>query len=337
MRPLLLLFAAALLTTSCGDGTTQPPPAAPPSALYALNGLGETLTRIDLDTGQTTPFVLALGSMPNALLFDHDLDRLFAVNSGDNTVWSLDPDSLTRNVTYDLGPNANPYAVAITSGGELAVSAWLSADVAFFDVASGALLRRVPVGRTPEALLALPGKLLVTVVNYDFPSGSFGPGEVVEIAEGAAAAGRRAAVGANPQDLVAGPDGRVHVVCTGNYADEGGRVFFLDAGAMTAVDSLELGGSPAEATVAGDDVYVSGYFGGLLKYDGKSHALLRGTSDPVVNAEGLGGLAFDAARERLYLAVFPDDVVYSVDTAADTLAGAWSVGDGPQDLELVTR
>ncbi len=334
---LVTLAAAVLLAAGCGTESVTRPEPAPPSALYVLNGLGETLSRVDLETGRVENDLLHLGDAPNALLFDPAGDRLFVANSGDNVVWSLQPDSLDRNGDYPLGPNTNPYGLAVTRSGELAVSGFLSGDVAFFSAATGALLRRVPVGRTPQAVLDLPGRTLVSVVHYDFPSNSFGPGEVVAIPDGAAAAGTRAIVGVNPQHLVTGPDGLLHVICTGNYVDVPGSVYFLNAVTLAVVDSLTLGGTPAAAVVVGDDVYVSAYFGGLMKYDGRTHTVLRGPSDPVLDVTGLGGLAHDATTGRLYVSAFEDDLVLVVDVAADTLAAAWPVGDGPLDVELVTR
>ena len=53
------------------------------------------------------------------------------------------------------------------------------------------------------------------------------------------------------QALALAQNGEVHVVCTGNYFSEFGRVFVIDPVAVAVVDSLDIGGSPGFIAING--------------------------------------------------------------------------------------
>lgn len=337
-----LALALALAATGCGKETTRPPGPPPAAYLLVVNSLGETFDRIDLDTGQVTQGVAATGNAPNDLWVDAARGRAWVANSMDNAVTAYDLATLAPVAAVALGPNSNPWNLAPAPNGRLLVTNWLAGDVAEIDAAAGALLQRIPVGRTPEGILAGSSAtfLRVTLVNYDEATHRFGPGQVFTYCP---VCQREPAplvtVGTNPQTLLTGPDGRIHVVCTGNFGGyepaEWGQVRVLDWPTLGQQDTLRLGGTPDRAQVVGDMVYVSAFFGGLMKYDGRTHAVLRDSTRPILDAPGLGAMAYDAGRKRLYVAGFDDDTIYVVDTTADTLVTAWPVGDGPVALARV--
>lgn len=341
LAPPLLLATALVLLGGCGDGETDPPGPPPPAYLLVLNSLGETLDRIDLDTGVVEYAITPTGNAPNDLLVDAVRNRAWVANSGDNSVAAFDLATLGAGPVALLGPNSNPWALARLTDGGIAVTNWLSGDVAWIDPQSGAVGGRIPVGRAPQALIPAPdpAHLLVTLVQYDFPSGRFGPGLVQPLCPDCGEPRRPAvAVGTNPQTLVLGPDGGIHVVCTGNYGGyaptRAGEIHILDPTTYAPRDTIALGGSPDRAAVAGNFVYVSA-LEGLLKYDGVTHAVINDAAHPILNASTLGGLVVDEARHRLYVTGFTDDLVYVLDTLADTLVTAWEVGDGPVTLARV--
>lgn len=332
---------AALLLPGCGDPQPDPPGPPPPAYLLVLNTLGETIDRIDPDTGVVEGSVLTVGNAPNDLRVDRSRHRVWVANSGDNSVTSYDLRTLGAGPAARLGPNSNPWSLLLTADGGLFVTNWLAGDVAVINPADGSVVARLPVGQAPEGLLAAPNPahILVTLVQYDFPTGRFGPGLLQPLCPNCGEPRRpRVEIGTNPQSLLIGPDGRVHVVCTGNYGgyepSQAGTVHILDPVSYAPVDTVALGGSPDRAAVAGNFVYVSAVEG-LLKYDGVTHAALNDAAHPVLAASTLGGLIVDGARHRLYVTGFADDLVYVIDTRADTLVATWPVGDGPVALAWV--
>lgn len=338
---LLLALVLALAAPGCGEKSTRPPGPPPAAYLLVLNSLGETFDRIDLDTGQVTQGVATTGNAPNDLWVDDARGRAWVANSLDNAVTAYNLATLAPVASVALGPNSNPWNLAGTPDGRLLVTNWLAGDVAVLDPAAGALVTRIPVGRTPEGILAgsTANFLRVTLVNYDDATHRFGPGQVFTYCPVCKEPAPLVAVGTNPQTLFTGPDGHLQVVCTGNFGGyepaQWGEIRVLDWPAAGRQDTLRLGGTPDRAQVVGDMVYVSAFFGGLMKYNGRTHAILRDSTHPILDAPGLGALAYDEARHRLYVAGFDDDTIYVIDTTADTLVTAWPVGDGPVALARV--
>jgi DNA-binding beta-propeller fold protein YncE len=327
IRNWLLATALMFLLPSCGsDETNDPPPAGNP-ALFVINSLGGTLDVIDLATNEIHLGVLTLGESPNDIAFEPTRNVIYVVNSSSNDVWEVDAAADTVTDVADLGPNTNPWWLTVTEPGQVAVTNWLSGDVVWLNFPGGQVARRRTVGQAPEGVRAHNGNLYVTVTAYE-SGGTYGTGELVMID------GPRQAVGTNPQDVVVGPDGNLHVICTGDYAGSFGTVHVLDATTLAPIDTISLGGTPAAATVSGNDVYVSGFYGGLVKYDGVTHQIVRGPGDPILSSTGLGKMALDAVEGRLYVPCFDEDVVYVVDVAADTVLTAYAVGDGPVAVAL---
>lgn len=334
---LALLFA--LLVGGCTEDSTVPGPP-PASSLYVVNSLGETLDRIDLATGAVEYAVLLLGNSPNDLVAEADGGRLWVANSLDNDVWGIDPTTLVADPVIDLGTNQNPYRLALLDDGRVAVTNWLGGNLALLDPMSGAVNDRRPIGRTPEAVLTRGTRIWVSAIGYDLPTGRFGPGQVYALDAGARGEGPidSALVPANPQELLLDEAGRLHVICTGNYGGyepaSVGAIRVLNAATLDSLGAIELGATPGSAVLAGDHVYVSAFFGGLFKYNAATLVVKRGLANPILDAQGLSGMVFDTDRNRLYVAGFDDDLVYVIDTTADTLVAAWEVGDGPIALEL---
>lgn len=340
--PLATHLLLPIIFAACGDDPIDPGPP-PASALYVVNSTGETLDRIDLETGAVSLMVMVLGDVPNDIVVTADPPRLWIANSGDNDVWGADPEELVPEPLIDLGNNQNPYRLAVLDDGRLAVTNWLGGTLAFLDPVVGAVDDRRPIGRTPEAVLASDNRVYVTAVGYDLPTGRFGPGKVYALDPSmrGAAPTDSAIVPTNPQALLIDTQGRLHVICTGNYGgyepSSQGAVRVLNAATLDSLGAIELGATPGAGILVNDQVYVSAYYGGLLRYDARTLVVSRGTANPIIDAPGLSGMAYDAARQRLYVAGFEDDLIYVVDTTADTLVTAWEVGNGPIALGLAVE
>jgi DNA-binding beta-propeller fold protein YncE len=339
---LAVLLLPALLLAGCSDEASDPGPA-PASALYVVNSLGETLDRIDLETGSVSLGVLSLGNGPNDIVVGADPPRLWIANSLDNDVWGIDPDQRVPEPVIDIGNRNNPYRLAILDDGRVAVTNWLGGTLALLDPVAGTVDDRRPIGRTPETVLASGNRLYVTAVGYDLPSGRFGAGKVyvLDTAVRGASPIDSTIVPTNPQALLFDQQGRLHVISTGNYGGyepaSQGAVRVLSAASLDSLGAIELGATPGAGILVNEQVYVSAFFGGLMRYDSRTLEVVRGTADPILDAPGLSGLAYDSLRQRLYVAGFEEDLIYVVDTTADTLVTAWPVGDGPIALGLTAR
>jgi DNA-binding beta-propeller fold protein YncE len=328
-----LAFALAL-AAGCGDETVLEAPPAPElaPAVFVVNSLGETLSRILIADGSVAANALALGAGPNAIVVSDDGRTGYVASSLSNRIDAVDLGRLAISKTIDLGPGANPYAIALTADGRAAYVSNLAADeVARIDLAAGQVARRIRVGRGPEGFLVAGGDLYVAVTGYR-PEG-YDPGEVAVVAVPADTVRARLRVGLNPQALAPAPDGTIHVLCTGDYGAHEGRVFVIEPSGPAVVDSLDVGGAPAAILVLDDGRgVIAGFFGGLRRYDRAARSVE--ATRALGTEAGLSALALDGATGRLYVADFDDDQVHLVDLAADSLLTSFTVGDGPVSLAV---
>lgn len=346
-RAAVALAAASFAVTAlaalsgCGGGPAGPrAPGVPPVPLVlAVNGLGETLTLVRADSLAVLPGEILLGTVPNDVAVDATGEWAAVVNSVDNDLVILSlADSVSAIGRVDLGVGSNPYAVALDGRGHAFVSLLLTGEVARVDVAARAVTGRFRAGQAPEGVLPLGSLLLVTVTNFRYPEG-FGPGEVLLLDPETGEEVRRIRVGTNPQSAALAPDGRIHVVCTGNYGGYEppvwGAVYVLDAAAEAVVDSLAVGGSPVAVAITDEGkAYLAGYSGGLVLYDAATLERLSPPGASLLAEEGLSDLVWDAARGRVHVASFAEDLLYVLDARADTLVARVPLGDGPVALAL---
>jgi DNA-binding beta-propeller fold protein YncE len=340
------LAAAIALACACSqEGVLEQAAPSREAAVFVVNSLGETLSRILLADGTVVRNALPLGSGPNAMALTAGGERGYVVSSLSNRIELVDLDELRVVGSIDIGPGSNPFALVLAGDHSAYVTNLLAGEVGRIHLDSQQVAQRLPVGPAPEGLLLVENAVYVAVTNFDYPSGPFGPGEVVviRVAAGGMAAGGMAAdrdsviarlgVGTNPQALALAPDGTVHVICTGDYAGREGRVFVLEPTLPAVVDSIDIGGSPGSILVLEDGTGVTGgYYGGLRIYDRESRTVR--TARALAHEEGLAALAFDSVEDLLYVADFDDSVVHVVDLAVDSVLTRYSVGHGPVHLAI---
>lgn len=307
--------------------------------LLAVNGLAETLALVRLDSLAVVPNALLLGDYPNDVVVDPSGRRALVVNSGDNevTVVGLE-DSLRVLSRIDLGSGTNPYAAAWDGEMRAYVSLWLTNEVVRIDVSAGAILSRTEVGPRPQGLLVVGERVVVTLTNYQNAIG-FGPGEVAVLDAASGAFLRRLHVGLNPQSAAVAPDGRIHVVCTGNYGlyspPIDGWIYVLDALADSVIDSVQVGGAPVSVAMSPSGRgYLASESGGLLAYEAASLALVASADAPLIPLDGFSDVVLDAPSSRLFAANFNEDLLFVVDVSADTVLTALPLGDGPVSVAL---
>jgi YVTN family beta-propeller protein len=231
------------------------------------------------------------------------------------------------------GPGTNPYGAAFAGPSKIYISLLTANAVAVANPVSGTVAATIPVGRSPQGVLAAAGKIFVANTGFDFSTFGYDPGTVSVIDPGTDAVIATLSVGTNPQSFALAPNGEVHVLCTGNYFSEFGRIFVIDPAVPAVVTDFAVGGSPGFIAVnPSGTAYLSDYFMGLLSYDTATRTVLRGAGDPISVGTGAAGVAFDAAG-RTYVAVYDDDQLVVLD-ADDTLLNALPIGNGPQDVVL---
>ena len=338
-------FLLAAATFGCVDDHEVAPVAPPPPtgsgsvapAVFVLNTLSETISRLDLDTGTMLVQAAVAGTWTNRIAPAVSGQRLLVTNSGSNTVSIFEESNLTPAGTIDVGEGKNPWLAREIEDGRALVSNWLASEVRILDLQHRSVGPAAITTPGPEGFAVIGDTAFVACTNFQGTEGVYGEGhlDVVDLREPRVVAS--IVVSTNPQDVVVGPDGLVHVVCTGDYATGStGRVDVVDPVSLAVVESIPVGGSPG-CIVEGPDgaMWVAGYSGGICRYDPVTRQILSDPIDSTAQRTGLSAIDADDTTGRLYVAAFEDDLLLAVDATTRLVVDAWLVGDGPVDVLVV--
>ncbi|MBU1651982.1 hypothetical protein KKA00_07155, partial [bacterium] len=259
MRILLLMFAmliSMILISGCEDDAATGPntPGINPTA-WVVNSIGETLAKVDLVSGQVVTNVIALNSAPNDIVISENL--AYVVNSLSNNVQVIDLNGQETIGTIEILQGIDPYYICLDGQERAFVSNLLTGNVSVLDLVSGTEAGIISTGGIPEGVCVSGDYLYVTDV-VDF-LGDWQPGKVYAYDLETLTLQGTATVGINPQIVKMGPDGKLHVVCTGDYGATVGQVDIVDPVTMTVEQSLTLGGTPGSLVFTSAGIaYVGG-------------------------------------------------------------------------------
>jgi len=305
------------------------------SSAFVINGSAETLSKIDLETGQVQNHIVTLGAVPNQVIC-HD-EMLYVVNSISASLMMIDPadNSIEQNIWLPI--NSNPWNVAV-DGGFAYVTGLATSSVYAVDLTSGSIIDTYEVGLSPEGIIAIEDRLYITNTGFNPVDFSFGQGSVsiLEISSGTELA--RVNVSKNPQTIAIGPDGLINVICTGDYASVFGMIYFIDPWEMMAVDSLATGGFPGNVTISAAGIgFISagGWVddGYVFSYDAQNHTLIRGNDNPILVGTGSYGIAIDSL-DYIYSAGQIANAVTKFDSG-DEIIDSYNVGSGPVSITIL--
>ena len=320
--------------TFCPTLNDQGPALAAGPHLLVANSLGEDWVAVNLNDLDTPLPVRGLtGAVPNDL--DVEGTRLYAVNSGDNTITVVDLTTGRTVGCIDLGAGSNPWTLVPdpADSSRAWVTTFLSGELVELDLASLTVRRRVTVGPALEGLWVSEDAIAVTLTGYRGGEGNFGNGAIVFYDKPSLTEQARLPLPPNPQFLFTGADQRIHAVCTGNFGSVPGRIVRVEADGSAVRDTLELGGSPSRAALGPDGIaVVTAFYGGVMAYDTRTLAVVRGTDSPILPEAGYTAPLI--VGDRVALANFDLDAVAWVRWGTWDLLGGFLAGDGPVALAL---
>ena len=311
-----------------------------PRTLYVLNGLGRTVSKMNLETQEITNNIVTVGSVPNRI---HTNDGfIYVVNSVPPGITVIDGRTDAVVQTIALTDGSNPWDMAFVGTDKAYVTNLLANSVTVVNLATGDSVNSIPVGEGPEGLLVVNNTAYVANTG-NFPD--YNPSTVSVIDIRTDAVTKTLAVPANPQDLAVGPDGNIYVVCTGNFADIGGKVAvinpFADADfTPLVVDTVDIGGSPGDIQITtGGIAYLpdfgDGTNGFMYAFDVFAGSVLNDVSNPILVGNGAMNLFFDGRTGDLYVNNFSDDAVQLLDAGDGSVQNTFGFGDGAQDLAVL--
>jgi hypothetical protein len=304
---------------------------------YVLNGNAETLSRINLQTGEVVNHIVNTGPVPNQVSYYNNM--LYVVNSGSASLQAISPAYNMTVAEIRLPINSNPLNVAFANGFAF-VSGFLSNNVYKVDLSLNRVVDTFAVGQSPAGLIVVDDLLYVCNTGFNPVNFTYGQGSisVIDIGDGQELA--RVNVGINPQAAVEGPDGLINVICTGNYSTVTGSVHFIEPSSQAPVDTIFIGGEPFWPVLnnVGRCYISAGGWSGQGKvfcYDALTRQVLRDSSNPIYVGAGAMGLAIDSMG-ILYCAAQQGNSVSKFNNQGQLL-GSFSVGGGPVSITIIDQ
>ena len=312
-----------------------------PRTLYIINGLGRTLSKLNLETEVIVNDFLTIGQWPNQILSFNDM--LYVVNSGTNDIMIIDPrDDGQEPVIISLAQGSNPYYMAFVGANKAYVTNLIANSVSVVDVENRTILKDIPVGIGPQGILIVENQAFITNTG-GYPHYSPSTVSIIDVLQDTII--QNLEVLTNPQNLALAPDGRIHVMCTGNYDDIPGCIVVIDRWAgpdwtPAVVDTIEIGGMPGDIMITPSG---KGYctslgaepHGHLYVYDAYADTVIRGVDNPIQVGYGAMRLLYDGQEDALWISNFGDDTVQKFDVDADTVLATYNFGEGAQDMAIV--
>ena len=302
---------------------------------FVINGLAETLSIIDLENGQVVNHAVTLGEAPNQAAW-HD-SYLYVVNSISADIMKIDP--ATRQVVADiyLPIGSNPYYMAF-SNGFCFVTGFVSGVVYKIDLSTNEISGQAAIGGYPEGIIYADDHVYVTQTYFNPNDYSYGQGKVSVLNAETMAIEGQFDVGKNPQWISKSSNGDLHIVCTGNYFDIFGSVYMYDPQDEVIVDSVNIGGTPANLAISplGIGYLAAGGWadvGFIYAYDIDSREIINGVNNPIESGLGATSVAVDSLG-FLYSSDMGDDTVTKMSSSGGYL-GSFALGDGPISIAII--
>jgi len=310
-----------------------------PRTLYVLNGLGRTVSKMNLETQQIENDIIAVGVVPNRILAKGE--NVYVVNSTPPgiTVIDIKTDQIVQ--TINLAEGSNPWTMAFVGANKAYVTNYVANSVSVVDLQNGNLLNTISVGLAPEGILVVDNTAYVANTG-GFPNYSPSTVSIIDIEKDSVT--KTLVVGTNPQDLALAPDGNIHVICTGNFASISGKVYIINPfGAPdftpAVVDSVILGGFPGDIQITKDGIAYVPDFGAnnsgfLYAYNVFNKEILFDAANPFLVGFGVMNAFYDSKTDELFINNFADDNVQLIDVANNSILQTFPFGDGAQDMTI---
>lgn len=307
---------------------------------YVLGSNDARIARVNLDTGTVTPSVATTGAFPNRIDAGFTGKLAAVANSGSDDVTLVQLRTGTVVGTVALPAGSDPWAVEV-AGRRVFVTALLDDRVYEIDPVTGSIVRSAPTGKAPEGMTVSAGKLWVANSGFDFGTFTYDPGSVTVLDLETLATVATVPVDLNPQDCLRAPDGKVHVVCTGDFFQVTGAVDVLDPEHDAVVGTIPVdgrypgGGAITPGGIAYLNVTTPSFGSEVWSYDAGSFALLHDGADPLLPSPDFFGALAVTEDGRLVVPDFSADLLLVEDPSSPGSPHAYLVGDGPISTAIV--
>lgn len=295
-RAMFIIPVIFLITISCTKNEETTAPEIESLRAYVVNNLSETVSIYYEARDTLFEDAIATGVTPNEIFETGGV--AYIVNSGFGGIPSIQMIDLSTNKILkeiQLPPGSNPWTITKSSSRFFVTLA--ARNMVYIYDESFNLIDSLEIGRWPEGIIYYKKSILVASTGLK-PDYTYGRGYVYIIKNpDSVPTVDSIPVKTNPQDFAISPDGRVFVLCTGDYNTEDGWILEIDPESSSIVDSVHIGGYPGDITSAEGSIFVSDWFNGLIAYN-------LNTKEDTVISTGYGSSRLFAKNGKVYLTVF---------------------------------
>ena len=341
-----LITVTLLLTFTfigCDDSTVDPPVENSIKTIYAINQSANTLSKVNMEDLTIAQNIVEIGEIANKIkIYD---ERIYVVSSGNDNIKVIDPNNDTEVLqTIGLDAGSNPWDIAFASASKAYVSNWLTNTVSVIDLGMGTVTKSIAVGLSPEGIIYKDGKIYVTNSGYAGWGQPYSNSSVTVIDVTTDNVVNTISTPINPQDFAFAPDGKLHVVCTGDYVNSFGKIAIIDITTGTMVDSVVIGSTPGDIEITKDGIgyctaWGDGVDGFLYSYNASSLVVINGENSPIKIGPNVSQLLYDASENVMwipYMAAWAgDSFIQKFDVTTNTVAWVSDVdGNGTSAVAI---
>jgi DNA-binding beta-propeller fold protein YncE len=313
---------------------TIPSASALDRSLVVINGLAETLSSVNLETGVVSNNIQTLGLVPNQVFIDNAGRRdgiAYVVNSSSHDLQLIQLEPVALLKTISMGADRNPYSLEFLNDSLVVVSNLLANTISKVNTQTGSVVNEFAVGVAPQSMVYHQDELFVCLTAFDFVNFTYGQGHLAVVDPEVDSVITTIDVGMNPQSLVLDYEDQLLVLCTGDFFSVFGMIYVVDPSTWTVIDSVATGGSPGQIALSpnGHAYIAAGGFSGngeVYVFDSHTHTMVRNSANPIAVGTGSLGTASDIYGNA-YSCNFSVDQVSRI--AGVTVDNTYALGDGP--------
>lgn len=246
--------------------------------MYVVNANSQTLGKIDLIEFTSNNAFAQIGLYANHVIYEDN--RLFVVNSGDNSIQVINPENGTTLSNIILENSSNPWNIVIHENNAY-VSGLYSDKIYKIDINTYNIEASLNVGAGPEGMIIVNNRLFVALTGFQYPT--YLPGKVAVIDTESFTVINSVDVATNPQALISDENNYIHVVCTGNYSDIMGKVVIFNSETYEIIQEISFNGYPTTIQSSPDNlIYLGDGFGsGFFTYNKESYEVINDAGNSI--------------------------------------------------------
>jgi|GEM_PF-3092077 len=248
--------------------------------LYIVNSNSQTLSYVNIETMSVSNNFAQIGLYGNHIAFHKD--KLYVVNSGDHNIQVIGLNETEHDFIY-LENSSNPWHILIHNDFAY-VTGMVTGKLYKVDLNNTKNILNIDVGTSPQGMLIIDDALYIALTGLNYPI--YGQGKICVVDLNSFSIVKNIDVETNPQELIFDKRGYIHVLCTGNYAENISKVVIINSQSHEIEHIIDFPWSFFSTIQFGADglVYIGSSYGlGFATYDPLTFEIINGFGNTLFN------------------------------------------------------